>query len=141
MDKSVRLFIIISMLLFSVVVRAHGNISLDSNSEAKHLIYNVVYREHRFTVYCGATFDTNRYVTLPEVFIIPEYHDRAYRAETEHIVTAENLVGPSSNCKKVPLNASIAGTSASRAENAQAPIGNFASWSPICATSPRRLGL
>lgn len=86
-----RSILCIIVIFFSAIAFAQGNTSLDSYSDAKRLLYCEVYRGHRFTVYCGAAFDADRHVTLPEGFVIPEYHDRAYRAETEHIVAAENF--------------------------------------------------
>ena len=84
------LLCILLMLLTSVAFAA-GNTTIESYSEAKHLLYHRIYHDHRITLYCEAEFDQDRNVFLPEGFVIPDHIDRAYRAETEHIVAAENF--------------------------------------------------
>ena len=72
---------------------------LPSISAAEHLPYSVsrklmysdVFYDHRETLYCGASYDENREVALPEGFIVSSHAKRANRAETEHIVPAENF--------------------------------------------------
>ena len=81
-------FFILSMTAPAFAV---GNHTIESYSEAKWLLYNQVYHEHRVTLYCGAEYDQDRNVFPPEGFEIPDHFDRAYRAETEHIVAAENF--------------------------------------------------
>jgi len=70
---------------------AAGNETVSPYAEAKRLLYSTIYRGHRVTLYCGAFFDADRSITLPPGFIIAAHEDRAYRAETEHIVVAENF--------------------------------------------------
>ena len=85
------LSLLLFLLLQSAVATAAGNQTIESYSEAKWLLYNQVYHDHRVTLYCGAEYDQDRNVFLPEGFEIPDHYDRAYRAETEHIVAAENF--------------------------------------------------
>ncbi len=58
---------------------------------SRKLMYSDVFYDHRETLYCGAEYDVNREVTLPEGFVIYSHASRAKRAETEHIVPAENF--------------------------------------------------
>ena len=85
------LSLLLFLLLQSAVATAAGNQTIESYGEAKWLLYNQVYFDHRVTLYCGAKYDQDRNVFLPEGFEIPDHFDRAYRAETEHIVAAENF--------------------------------------------------
>ena len=80
-----------SILLLAVPAFAAGNNTIESYSEAKWRMYNQVYHDHRITLYCGAEYDQERNVFLPEGFEIHDHFDRAYRVETEHIVAAENF--------------------------------------------------
>lgn len=88
MRKSI---IILFLLFFPSIASAGGNRVIDSYAEARRLLYNSIYVDHRITIYCGAEYDMHRNVRLPYGFIIDSYPDRAYRAETEHIVPAENF--------------------------------------------------
>ena len=81
----------ILFLLFPVLAWDSGNETIDSYAEAKHLLYASIYADHRITLYCAAQFDQHRAVKLPLGFIIAAHQDRAFRAETEHIVAAENF--------------------------------------------------
>ena len=60
-------------------------------SVSRKLMYSEVFYDHRETLYCGASYDDHREVTLPDGFIIHSHAKRANRAETEHIVPAENF--------------------------------------------------
>ena len=60
-------------------------------SVSRKLRYSDVFFDHRETLYCGAPYDEHREVTLPEGFVISSHAKRANRAETEHIVPAENF--------------------------------------------------
>ncbi|WP_292441542.1 endonuclease [Methylophaga sp.] len=50
-----------------------------------------VYFDHRETLYCGATFDEKKRITLPVGFHTEKYVKRAKRVEWEHVVPAENF--------------------------------------------------
>ncbi len=90
--RTVKAFsILFFLLLQSAFATAAGNQTIESYSEAKWLLYNRIYYDHRVTLYCDAEYDQDRNVFLPEGFEVPDHFDRAYRAETEHIVAAENL--------------------------------------------------
>ncbi len=78
-------------LLLPSVACADGNEVIDTYAEAKRLLYGAIYYDHRVTIYCGARFDKDRVVELPPGFVIAAHDDRARRAETEHIVAAENF--------------------------------------------------
>lgn len=82
---------LILLVILPVASNAAGNETITSYAEAKRLLYNVIYADHRITLYCGATFDADRNVTLPAGFVVAAHDDRARRAETEHIVAAENF--------------------------------------------------
>ena len=87
-----KVFLLLLFLsLLAIPTFAAGNQTIDSYSEAKWLLYNQVYHDHRVTLYCGAKYDQDRNVLLPEGFVCPDHFDRAYRVETEHIVAAENF--------------------------------------------------
>ncbi len=60
-------------------------------SVSRKLMYSEVFYDHRETLYCGATYDDHREVTLPDGFVVSSHAKRANRAETEHIVPAENF--------------------------------------------------
>lgn len=78
-------------LAASSLVLAGGNVRIDSFSQAKRLLEREVYVDHRVTLYCGATFDERKRVTLPEGFTTPKHAKRAERIEWEHVVPAENF--------------------------------------------------
>ncbi len=60
-------------------------------SVSRKLMYSDVFFDHRETLYCGAAYDVHREVKLPDGFVIHSHASRANRAETEHIVPAENF--------------------------------------------------
>ena len=63
----------------------------DSFSKAKKLMMEKVYFDHRETLYCGATFDEKKRITLPAGFHTAKHVKRAQRVEWEHVVPAENF--------------------------------------------------
>ena len=79
-------FIFLESLAF-----AGGNTVNDSFSKAKKMLLHQVYFDHRITIYCGAQFDENKNIILPEGFITPAHEKRANRIEWEHAVPAENF--------------------------------------------------
>lgn len=85
------LLTLILLVILPVASNAAGNETITSYAEAKRLLYNFIYADHRITLYCGAHFDHARNVTLPPGFVISAYPDRTQRVETEHILPAENF--------------------------------------------------
>lgn len=79
------------VLLLPWVAVAGGNVTNDSFSRSKKLLERQVYHDHRETIYCGAVFDEQKRVSLPEGFATPSHHKRAARVEWEHAVPAENF--------------------------------------------------
>lgn len=75
-------------LLAPALVLAAGNTTNDSFARAKKML-SQVYEDHRVTLYCGAQYDAQGNVTLPEGIVIPI--KRANRVEWEHVVPAENF--------------------------------------------------
>ena len=67
-----------------------GNETNDSFSQAKkHL--REIYADHRETIYCGAKFNADNTVILPEGFVTTKHKKRSKRIEWEHVVPAENF--------------------------------------------------
>lgn len=75
-------------ILAPALVLAAGNTTNDSFARAKKML-SQVYEDHRVTLYCGAQYDAQGNVTLPEGIVIPI--KRANRVEWEHVVPAENF--------------------------------------------------
>ncbi|WP_339379713.1 endonuclease [Aliivibrio sp. SR45-2] len=50
-----------------------------------------MYFDHRTTIYCDATFDAKKNITLPSGFDSEKYLKRSKRVEWEHVVPAENF--------------------------------------------------
>ena len=78
------------LLLFPVLSLAGGNSTNDSFSQAKKML-GQVYADHRVTFYCGAEYDAQGNVTLPEGFTTPKHEKRADKIEWEHALPAENF--------------------------------------------------
>ncbi len=68
-----------------------GNTTNESYVNAKRLLDHNVYFDHRVTLYCQASFDRRRNITLPRGFTTPSDANRARRVEWEHVVPAENF--------------------------------------------------
>ena len=68
-----------------------SNETIDSFSKAKRLLEQKVYPEHRTTLYCGASFDAKKNITLPAGFHTDKHVKRSGRVEWEHVVPAENF--------------------------------------------------
>ena len=75
----------------STLLMAAGNTEIESFTKAKRLLEREVYFDHRVTLYCGASFDARKNVTLPDGFTTPKHAKRAQRVEWEHVVPAENF--------------------------------------------------
>lgn len=85
--------LLLAALLFVLpsVAFADGNVWNDSFNKAKKTLEQQVYYDHRVTLYCGATFDEKKKVTLPEGFTATKHAKRAEKVEWEHVVPAENF--------------------------------------------------
>ena len=81
---------IIILMLITLPALA-SNQSIQSFSKAKRLLETQVYQDHRETIYCGATFNTKKYVTPPAEFTTTKYVKRSKKIEWEHVVPAENF--------------------------------------------------
>ncbi|MCH1920143.1 endonuclease [Shewanella sp. A3A] len=79
--------------LFCSSTFATGNTEIESFSTAKQLMQKKVYISEalRKTIYCNASFDKDRELTLPEGFQTSIYRKRRFKWEAEHIVPAENF--------------------------------------------------
>lgn len=82
--------VFVGAILAPVLVLAAGNTANDSFARAKKML-SQVYEDHRVTLYCGAQYDAQGNVTLPEGFITPKHEKRAAKIEWEHVVPAENF--------------------------------------------------
>lgn len=85
-----KLFIALSLVV-SGSVSADGNTSIQSFSKAKKLLQKEVYFDHQKTIYCDASFDDIKNITLPSGYQSDKYKKRAKRVEWEHVVPAENF--------------------------------------------------
>lgn len=82
--------VFVGAILAPALVLAVGNTANDSFARAKKML-SQVYEDHRVTLYCGAQYDAQGNVTLPEGFITPKHEKRAAKIEWEHVVPAENF--------------------------------------------------
>lgn len=82
---------IVSIGLTATQGWAAGNTRIESFNQAKKLLEQKVYFDHRETFYCRATFDSKKNVTLPKGFTTEKHEKRAHRVEWEHVVPAENF--------------------------------------------------
>ena len=80
--------LLLAALLFVLpsVAFADGNVWNDSFNKAKKTLEQQVYYDHRVTLYCGATFDEKKNVTLPEGFTVSKHEKRAGKVEWEDVV-------------------------------------------------------
>lgn len=60
-------------------------------TEAKIILQNYIWHDQRKTIYCGAQYDENKKITLPEGFQTKVHLSRSTRMEWEHAVPAENF--------------------------------------------------
>ncbi len=79
------------LVAVTVAAAAGGNRRIDSFAEAKKLLEQNVYYDHRETFYCRAVFDSKKNVTLPSGFVVKKHENRARKVEWEHVVPAENF--------------------------------------------------
>lgn len=86
-----KVLFLLAALLLATSALAGGNTTNDSFNKAKKTLEQQVYFDHRVTVYCGASFDAQKNVILPEGFTTPAHEKRAGKVEWEHAVPAENF--------------------------------------------------
>lgn len=89
--QKVLFFVLCICTLLPGGVVASGNVTNDSFSRAKRLLEQQVYYDHRETIYCGASFDAQKNISLPDGFTTPAHQKRIARMEWEHAVPAENF--------------------------------------------------
>ena len=75
---------LLATLLLPVMALAGGNTTNDSFSHAKKML-GQVYADHHVTFYCGATYDAQGNIALPEGFTTPKHEKRADKIEWEHV--------------------------------------------------------
>ncbi|BEI26604.1 endonuclease [Vibrio fluvialis] len=80
------------LLVASPLAFASGNTSIESFNTAKRLMQEQIFVGDGFqtTLYCGAKFNANKEVTLPDGFVSTKYKDRLKTWEAEHISAAES---------------------------------------------------
>ena len=86
MKKLLSAILVASIGLTTVQGWAAGNTRIESFNQAKKLLEQKVYFDHRETFYCRATFDSKKNVKLPEGFTTQKHEKRAHRVEWEHVV-------------------------------------------------------
>ena len=70
---------------------SRGNQTFQSFNKAKKALeHNVIY-DRRVTIYCGASFDKEKFIDLPNSFLSMKHKKRAEKMEWEHVVPAENF--------------------------------------------------
>ncbi len=80
----------VSLVSFNLA-EAAGNTNIQSFSKAKRLLHKDVYQHHRTTLYCNASYGSDKSVDLPEGFETSKHVKRSRRIEWEHVVPAENF--------------------------------------------------
>lgn len=87
-----RVLLFFSFIFFNAcLVSAAGNSSNESFAAAKRMLARQVYHDRHVTLYCGATYDSQGRVVLPEGFSVATYAARAETMEWEHVLPAENM--------------------------------------------------
>ena len=71
--------------------KALGNERIESFAQAKKILEQQVFFDHRITLYCQAPYDQHKNISLPEGFSSPKHEKRARRVEWEHVVPCENF--------------------------------------------------
>ena len=80
-----------ALMLLLFACTADGNTSIQSFHSAKKNLEKSIYFDNRETVYCSASFDSEKNIVAAEGFETTKYVNRAKRLEWEHIVPAENF--------------------------------------------------
>ena len=93
-NRSASALVCAALLAFGLgagAAQAEGNTKYDSFAKVKKILEHQVYQDHRVTLYCLASYDRDKNITLPKGFTTPEHEKRARRVEWEHVVPAENF--------------------------------------------------
>lgn len=64
---------------------------LEDFGDAKKVLQNKIWYDHRQTIYCGAAYDADKNIELPAGFHASSHQSRSGRMEWEHAVPAENF--------------------------------------------------
>ncbi|HHJ3176409.1 TPA: endonuclease [Vibrio parahaemolyticus] len=92
---TLKIFAMSFLVLFSgaTVAEPLGNTTIASFNTAKKIMQKHIYTtpEQRKTLYCDATFNATKEITLPSGFKTNKYKNRLKRWEAEHVVPAENF--------------------------------------------------
>lgn len=83
---------LITLLILTLIVQSQVVAEpTESFSKAKKILISKIYFDHRVTIYCGASFDSKKNITLPAGYSSSKYIKRSKRVEWEHVVPAENF--------------------------------------------------
>lgn len=86
--RKIAFFLLAALLFLSGCAPEKDN---ESFGRAKKTLETEIYDDHRLTLYCGAEFDEDKRVSLPEGFSSPGQRSRSGRVEWEHAVPVENF--------------------------------------------------
>jgi len=86
-----KLTVLVFFLYSSLVSAQEANTTITSFNKAKKLLHNEVYFDHRFTLYCNATYEMDKSVNQPNGFHTDKHVKRSKRIEWEHVVPAEKF--------------------------------------------------
>ena len=84
------IFAALALTLFYANMSFAQNVKIDTYQFSKYKMYDV-YKGHKETFYCKATFDNKRNLVLPSGMTIPNKHKSRNMMEWEHLVPAENF--------------------------------------------------
>lgn len=65
--------------------------TVEDFEDAKYVLENYIFHDHRVTIYCEAQYDKEKRIQLPSGFETRVHAKRAERVEWEHAVPAENF--------------------------------------------------
>ena len=86
--KFISVLILFSLFSFNTFAANETN---QSFSKAKKQLETKVYQNNRITLYCGASFDSEKNITPPIGFHTDKHVKRSKRVEWEHVVPADNF--------------------------------------------------
>lgn len=91
--RILKAIICLNMIFFPAITMAGGNITNQSFSKAKRLLFNEVYADHRFTFYCDCPYTPDKKVIFQTDKFSPstKHRKRADRIEWEHVVPAQSF--------------------------------------------------
>lgn len=89
-NKITTVLITFAICLIHSTAIAQNN-TYQSFNKAKKDLQNKVYYDHRETIYCGAEFNSDKSVVIPQGFTTSKHVKRSKRIEWEHVVPAENF--------------------------------------------------